>query len=669
MKNLIDLRLEETSRPTTNSEQTWCDEFLKDVWSDRTRCHRQENRHAERITDREHSYFDGVSDRIIRGAKHEIDSHGRDPKETVQDALKDNRVILIGETHTSPNPSRYWGNEMVPEFKKAGVTHLAVEMDQDAQRFLTKNGKVNRPGLRLSGYRADNDFCDMIDAALAAGIKIVPVDKADAATRDPDRDQCMSNAIDGILTSDNNAKVVYWVGSTHAQKAHTRYDSTAQLLTESGKKHGYTVATFGITTDHPRLSTSTPYIFAESLRDPVSVKTADTKFLKNLPSSSLPQGDYYKWHSESKVGDWDYLVMFPHDYKLAKEQKRIGGKNPELVPLLDDLAESCADNLKPKLAVKYLEEALKIVGQDKDSKPEHLAKRHDQLGQLYEQQGSLNAAQKHLEAALTQEQKAATSVESLTVAERTISLAKFHQRKGGSSDAESLFKKAVEINRKLLDDLERNKPEESSYREQRLSLHRQLVDCYLAADQPVKAEKAHREALAFVVQAHGADSATAAELHGQVGNTAMRAGNYSRAEKDYQTQIAILEKRKDSDREIASGLADLAACYLKQRKPELAQPLLERELKILAKDEARPARKISAGRALAQACSAQGDAQGAASAYEDAAKIAEGEYASAEIADLYGEYAQVLTRLGKTAEAGQWQSRSSRISQWIKRFP
>ena len=135
-------------------------------------------------------------------------------KDQIAEYVADKKVVLFGEEHSEKNR---WQTllfaDMVPELKKAGVTHIGLELDRRYQNdidqymqnpnFLTQEKLLDElPFL----HDFDNeDFVLKINAALDNGLEVMCLDN-----RDPDRkisrDAHMKKKIDEVFEDIKNKK-------------------------------------------------------------------------------------------------------------------------------------------------------------------------------------------------------------------------------------------------------------------------------------------------------------------------------------------------------------------------------------------------------------------------------------------------------------------------------
>lgn len=162
----------------------------------------------------------------------EIKNNSQEPNKFVNDAMKQNRVLMLGENHDPKSPMREFGAGAMKGLKDSGATHLALEMTQKQLDEFNRTRKMEAlpEGLRTQSY------VKMMDEAKKAGLKVVGVDNG---TGDVDnnaaqeRDNHMARKIDDILKADKNNKVVFWVGAMHgATTKEQGPKSAADLLRE-----------------------------------------------------------------------------------------------------------------------------------------------------------------------------------------------------------------------------------------------------------------------------------------------------------------------------------------------------------------------------------------------------------------------------------------------------
>ncbi len=162
-----------------------------------------------------------------------------------------NRVVAFGEIHISDNTKTEL-HDNLKEFKKLGFTHLGLEfLTNDTRELLVTYQKlaVGDPqkdplrqklleNLRNFEYTPRQPYLtmDLIDAAIAEGLTVVPLDSPEArAQRDNGdlyaRDKEMASQIETILKADEKSKVFFIAGIKHTMHS---LNSTTTLLERRG---------------------------------------------------------------------------------------------------------------------------------------------------------------------------------------------------------------------------------------------------------------------------------------------------------------------------------------------------------------------------------------------------------------------------------------------------
>jgi hypothetical protein len=261
---------------------------------------------------------------IQEKALSEINQYGAEPALTARTLMEKNRVLAMGETHESPNPQRELGTEIMPDLKKAGATHLAIEAPERIQPALDeymRTGKLDAK--ELPPLLRDKDYLDMLEAARKSGMKIVAVDANQkyversslSANKDEqfelsyrhehkpsvNRDKYMADNVGKILQENPNNKVVFWVGSAHLNHFEGPNHKTAGDLL----KENYATATV-----KPLYGSSRNlgiYPLAEltsELKRPVAIPTRNATTVGDLKTSA------YSLFSEHER-NWDYIFVYP----------------------------------------------------------------------------------------------------------------------------------------------------------------------------------------------------------------------------------------------------------------------------------------------------------------------------------------------------------------------
>jgi uncharacterized protein YeaO (DUF488 family) len=225
----------------------------------------------------------------------EIAAHGKDAPTALADAVRQNRVVMIGETHEEENPHRAFGATIMQGLKDAGATHLAVELTPDELREFTETGDMAKlpPGLRTQSY------VDMLKAARTAELQLVPINLGDDSGGFQARDDHMAAEISKVLDANRNNKVVAWVGNLHAADTTAgAHQSTADLL-----RPKYSVATV-LDQFHGTLD-PLPHISKDVINGPTVIRTADAPNISKL--EFLRTGN----DIQERYGLWDMVLIHP----------------------------------------------------------------------------------------------------------------------------------------------------------------------------------------------------------------------------------------------------------------------------------------------------------------------------------------------------------------------
>lgn len=153
---------------------------------------------------------------LFDSLRKEMAKHGDNPADALVAALKKSRVVMVGEYHVVDSAHRELGAEVMPQLKKAGLTHLAIEHSRDFQGKIFKaDGTLDQKALPelLRHY----EFFRLLESAKKSGIEVVPVDASYNGSRAIDyRNRVMDQEITSILENPKH-KVLFWVGNRHLE--------------------------------------------------------------------------------------------------------------------------------------------------------------------------------------------------------------------------------------------------------------------------------------------------------------------------------------------------------------------------------------------------------------------------------------------------------------------
>jgi uncharacterized iron-regulated protein len=152
----------------------------------------------------------------------------------------DNSVIMLGEKHGNTSIREHIARNAA-EFKKAGITHWAIEAPYDPAFDDLNNGNpVDLSSVDLGPLsHIDKSYEQAVRAMASQGIKVVPVDMDQRTIpSSEEREPFLKDSVKLILADDPDAKVAVLMGSNHTDKnksPHTVTSMTARLVDEGIK--------------------------------------------------------------------------------------------------------------------------------------------------------------------------------------------------------------------------------------------------------------------------------------------------------------------------------------------------------------------------------------------------------------------------------------------------
>ncbi len=229
----------------------------------------------------------------------EINRAGEDPTKHLSDAMRNSRVLMIGEQHSLDGPMHKFGAEAMKDLRAAGATHLALEIPQSQLDKYNKSGNLKD----LPEAYQTNDFAKMMDNARSTGMKVVGIDNGTGdsdARAAQERDNFMARQMKQILDANSGNKIVYWSGMMHgADTTSGAYRSTADIL-RSQK--------VAITTTMEQ-SSATPAddltYYAKHLDKPTAISTKKTPLIAGAEVPRLGND------VQERYGMWDSVLIFP----------------------------------------------------------------------------------------------------------------------------------------------------------------------------------------------------------------------------------------------------------------------------------------------------------------------------------------------------------------------
>jgi hypothetical protein len=234
-------------------------------------------------------------------------ANGKEPKAALVEALSSNRILAIGEEHTGPgerNPQRDLTAHSMAELKKAGATHLAVELPA-SKEMKAVIAEFNRdPSMTVQQLKEKmlgaldekankesakaESFLKVLEAARANGIEIVPVDHADMHKlgASPLRDEAIAKNVSDILHADKSSKVVMFYGSEHLAGSKSGTNAVDHLRKDFGNEIK-TVGSFPGGNGNPALGN-----IASGFSDRSVAVSGTHETMKELAAKTLDMGKF-----------------------------------------------------------------------------------------------------------------------------------------------------------------------------------------------------------------------------------------------------------------------------------------------------------------------------------------------------------------------------------------
>lgn len=230
----------------------------------------------------------------------EVADHGQDPGTALANALKRDRLVMVGEYHVEDSSHRLMGARLLPKLKQDGLTHLAIEHTNNFKgRIFNPDGSVDRNS--LPELLRHNEFVRMLEVAKKEGIEVVPIDstKRDLLTRN----QTMAKELQGLLKDPDN-KVMFWVGNRHLhmQDVTSEGPQVAKILRDKGVP----LTTFYGQHDNFFREEPMRGLFTPSVATAVPTDKAPT--IANL--NWVHRGE--AGHGISRFNEMDFVIMQPY---------------------------------------------------------------------------------------------------------------------------------------------------------------------------------------------------------------------------------------------------------------------------------------------------------------------------------------------------------------------
>lgn len=356
---------------------------------------------------------DGIKPEQIERATARLNEIGQDPRKMILDAVKNSRVVAIGETHTVPNGLQEDGTALMSQMKAAGLTHLAVEVKKDQQGMLDDflSGKItsdefkkNFFGTTETNGRGD-DWMKMMKTAHDAGIKVVAVDDYDDLGAHIDqlgidpkvaerRDNAMAGGVADIIDKDPRAKVMLWLGSDHLEQGTGRYgnETAGELLRQKAAKDGFNLTVISAQLEDLARGDNSAGALAGMAGRPVAFNTAAA-------------GGEVQDLLGTRGKKFENVILYPKDHALNVLQQEVGSNDPRVLRKMEQTALSYAGDGSVEKAVAMQERAQALAKTlYGENSPQYVASQ-TRMGQVYDQLKQPDQARKQYEAAIERAMK------------------------------------------------------------------------------------------------------------------------------------------------------------------------------------------------------------------------------------------------------------------------
>lgn len=267
--------------------------------------------------------------------KHVVNDQGTSPDYAILNAVRNDRIVVIGEQHTflGTNPARLDLARMIPVLKENGATHLAVELPASMQIVFDEFEKF--PGIPMAAVldilrsskmisQQDNDvlmkmvfLCPdlelMWNIARNNGLKLVCVDENNMEADGLARERYLANSVMNIVRQNEKNKVIFCTGNLHAidtKGKAPKEDRRAAELLRQGLQPGETMTTFVSVLGGIEAEKLTLYPLAKSLSRPVAIPTRD----ENGEPNAVADVNMLKIGVKgmyTELGYYDQILLYP----------------------------------------------------------------------------------------------------------------------------------------------------------------------------------------------------------------------------------------------------------------------------------------------------------------------------------------------------------------------
>lgn len=275
-----------------------------------------------------------------------INEQGKPLREGLKAIVAGNRVIGLGEAHTSNeiNAGREWAIKELPNFRAEGITHLGVEVADCLKPIFekfnrTKKGEPFSIPTEMIDPVADRalrnfslivqaypDLLKLWTAARDNGIKLVPMDNShlfvDDKVRDryeASREKDMAKHVINVLNENPQNKMLVWIGNQHLAdtRGHYKHTMFAEELNKTLKQRnkGETLATVFTATTNTDMEDFSPTPFAQRVKEPVLVPTKNAGKANDLGVMDMFADPKTDPKNMFPMSVYDHVAFFPKNRK------------------------------------------------------------------------------------------------------------------------------------------------------------------------------------------------------------------------------------------------------------------------------------------------------------------------------------------------------------------
>jgi hypothetical protein len=234
-------------------------------------------------------------------------------------AFATHRVVILNEAHHQPE-GRALGARIVPRLPALGVKYFALETgNQEPLDEAVKTGKVTTV---TDPYSWDPQRAALLRAVLSSGLKPVAIDihanestrmPVDAAGRLDFRENAMARHLQRILEKEPDAKILVWVGFSHALKTPQGKAGTLWMAARFWKNTGvepyciYQMSDAGEPAYQYPIYRLTVTAAGREVKAPMAFGLPVTSFAGTMPATVL---DHPLYAALAKLGA-DAVVLHP----------------------------------------------------------------------------------------------------------------------------------------------------------------------------------------------------------------------------------------------------------------------------------------------------------------------------------------------------------------------